>query len=80
MTDDDDDYVIDARGNLVLIGLSAEETDEFVRLDPVIGERTVPLQTSISEPYRPPRPRWLELYEKHDTARRPFLTGSKTRH
>jgi hypothetical protein len=76
----DDDYVVDARGNLVLIGLSAEETDEFVRLDPVIGERTLALPAPISEPYRPPRHRWLELYEKHETARRPFLTSSKTRH
>lgn len=76
----DDDYVIDAFGNRVLIGLSAEETEEFLLLDPVIGERGPPLQTAMDEVYRPPKRRWIELYEKHETARRPFLKSSKTRH
>ena len=38
MTDDDDFYAIDAFGNPVLIGLSAEETEEYIRLDATISE------------------------------------------
>jgi hypothetical protein len=38
MADDDDSFEIDALGNRVLIGLSAEETDEFVRLEALISE------------------------------------------
>ena len=33
MADDEDSYEIDAFGNRVLIGLSAEETKEFMLLD-----------------------------------------------
>ncbi len=80
MADDEDRYEIDALGNRVLIGLSAEETEEFVRLDAIISERGPPLQITLDEWYRPEESRWLELYEKHETARRPFLKSSKTKH
>jgi hypothetical protein len=80
MTDDDDSYEIDALGNRVLIGLSAAETEEFLRLDAVICETGPSLQSSMDEWYRPQEHRWLELYEKHETTRRPFLKSSKTRH
>jgi hypothetical protein len=69
MADDDDSFAIDALGNRVLIGLSAEETKEFTRLDAIICE-TEPQQQQ----------RWLDLYEKHETARRRFLTSNKTVH
>jgi hypothetical protein len=40
-----------------------------------------PLQhITVDEWYRPQERRWLELYEKHETARGPFLTSSKTKH
>ncbi|NVN87504.1 MAG: hypothetical protein HXX15_15615 [Rhodopseudomonas sp.] len=80
MIDDDDNYVLDPLGNRVLIGLSANETAEFFELEELIG-RTGPLpQISNDEWYRPEDRRWLELYEKHESARRPFLRSSKTRH
>jgi hypothetical protein len=80
MADDEDSYEIDAFGNRVLIGLTAEETEEFIRLDAIIGERGPLINITTDEWYHPRESRWLELYEKHETARRPFLKSSKTRH
>jgi hypothetical protein len=80
MTDDDDLYELDAFGNPVLIGLSAEETEEYVRLDAIISAGTPLLQDPMDRWYGPGERRWLELYEKHETARRPFLKSSKTKH
>ena len=80
MIDDDDSYEIDAHGNRVLIGLSAEETVEFIELDEAIGESHPLPEISRDEWYRPEDRRWLELYEKHETARRPFLKSSRTKH
>jgi hypothetical protein len=80
MADDDDSYEIDARGNRVLIGLTAEETEEYFRLEAIISA-SGPLQpVTTDEWYRPEERRWLELYEKHETARQPFLKSSKTKH
>jgi hypothetical protein len=80
MANDDDSYVIDALGNRVLIGLSAEETEEYIRLDAEISESGPAPHIVMDEWCRPQERRWLELYEKHETARRPFLKSSKTRH
>ncbi|MET0724529.1 MAG: hypothetical protein ABWY64_27385 [Tardiphaga sp.] len=80
MIDDDDSYEIDADGNRVLIGLSAEETREFAVLDQAISVGKPPPGIAREEWVQPEDRRWLELYEKHETARRPFLKGSKTRH
>ncbi|MDB5514670.1 MAG: hypothetical protein JWQ17_1428 [Tardiphaga sp.] len=80
MADDEDSYEIDARGQRVLIGLSAEETEEFIRLDAAISEAGPLLQITMDEWHNPQEHRWLELYEKHETARRPFMKSSKTRH
>jgi hypothetical protein len=75
----DDDYELDGSGNRVLIGLSSEETAEFFRLDEIISKSGPPLPDA--EPsYQPENHRWLELYEKHESARRPFLKSSKTMH
>jgi hypothetical protein len=80
MVDDDDRYAIDADGNPVLIGLSAGETEEFLELDIAISVSGPPLQDPMERWYGPRERRWLELYEKHETARRRFLISSKTRH
>jgi hypothetical protein len=40
MTDDEDDFVLDAAGNRVLIGLSLEETIEFEFLDDNIAAQS----------------------------------------
>jgi hypothetical protein len=80
MADDDDCYAIDAHGNTVLIGLSAEETEEFIRLDDAISENAAPQQDPMDRCYGPRECRWLELYEKHETAKRRFLISRKTKH
>ena len=80
MADDDDSFAIDAFGNRVLIGLSVEETEEFLRLDAVIGSTGPLLDESTDDWYGPKERRWLELFEKHETARRRFLKSGKTMH
>lgn len=80
MIDDDDSYQIDTFGNRVLIGLSTEETVEFLQLDESISARAARPDISGDEWYHPEDRRWLELYEKHEDARGLFLETSKTRH
>ncbi len=80
MIDDDDRYELDPTGQRVLIGLTREETAEFVELEDHISKNGPLPQISNDEWYRPEDRRWLELYEKHESARRPFLKSSKTRH
>jgi hypothetical protein len=77
--DDGDNFAIDALGNRVLIGLSADETEEFMRLDAIICETGTLLKGSDGW-YGPREHRWLDLYEKHATARRRFLSSNKTLH
>lgn len=80
MIDDDDSYQIDGFGNRVLIGLSAAETAEFLHLDEKISARPALSHSSGDAWYLPEDHRWLELYEKHETAKSPFLKGSETWH
>ena len=80
MIDDDDSYELDPLGNRVLIGLSLQETAEFIELEEFISNNGPLPQISNDEWYRAEDRRWLELYEKHETARRPFLKSSQTRH
>ena len=81
MADDDDSFAIDAFGNRVMIGLSAEETEEFIRLDAIVGTGQQPLRDSTEDRFGPQERRWLDLFEKHETARRRFLKGGgKTVH
>lgn len=80
MFDDDDSYQLDACGRRVLIGLSADETAEFQLLDRVIDCST-PLPGIASDQWAHAEDRrWLELYEKHEIARLPFLNAGKTMH
>ena len=79
--DDDDDYQIDAQGNRVLIGLSLEETEEFQRLEETIANSCPRSQIGGKDWALPEDQRWLELFEKHATAKRPFLNiDYKTQH
>ena len=80
MADDDDSFAIDAFGNRVMIGLSAEETEEFIRLDAIVGATGPVLRNATDDRYGPQERRWLELFEKHETARRRFLKSGKTLH
>lgn len=80
MIDDDDSYELDPNGVRVLIGLSAEETAEFVRLDHSIGDAASGSGTVQDAWARVDDLRWLELYEKHEAAQKPFMNSSRTRH
>jgi hypothetical protein len=80
MIDDDDSYYLDSNGVRALIGLSADETLEFMRLDSAIGVGMPPTGITRDEWIHAEDVRWLELYEKHEAARQPFLNSSKTRH
>lgn len=80
MINDDDSYEIDPSGKRVLIGLTAAETAEFIALDKAISKSGPLPHVSEDEWYRPEDRRWLELYEKHKSAKRPFLKSSTTRH
>ena len=61
----DDNYVLDADGKRILIGLTLDETREFERLDEMIldsGYEPTDERNSRNER------RWLVLYDKHDAA------------
>lgn len=72
----DDNYVLDADGKRVLVGLTLDETTEFERLDEAILD-------SVSEEVDNCRVRkerrWLVLYDKHDAALRNYLSTENAR-
>ena len=72
----DENYVLDADGKLVLIGLTLDETIEFERLDEAILD-------SVSEENDDCRARnerrWLVLYDKHDAALRRYISTENAR-
>jgi hypothetical protein len=80
MMDDDDDFVLDAAGNRVLIGLSQEETIEFELLGDSIAANGPLPHISRDEWHRPEEKRWLALWDRHEAAKAPFRRTSKTRH
>lgn len=81
IVDDDDAYQMDAFGNRVLIGLTPEETEEYLRLEEAIANSCPRPQAADQEWALPEDQRWLELYEKHESAKRPFLNiDYKTKH
>lgn len=67
----DDNYVLDADGKRILIGLTLDETREFERLDEMIldaGSELTDERNSRNER------RWLVLYDRHDTAVRRYIS------
>ena len=72
----DDNYVLDADGKRVLIGLTLDETIEFERLDEAILD-------SVSEEDDNCRARnerrWLVLHDKHDAALRHYISTENAR-
>jgi hypothetical protein len=78
MAFDDENYVLDADGDRVLVGLTPE--GQFERLDALISALSstplVPTDDRRSQNER----RWLVLYEKHQSALEPFLRTPKTKH
>lgn len=66
----DDNYVLDADGKRVLVGLTPDETIEFERLDEAILDSA----SEEDDDYRARNERrWLVLYDKHDAALRRYL-------
>ena len=80
MLANDDIHSVDKDGNLVLAGLSADETREFRALDPTISTSKSFQPSSHEQEYSADERRWLALLEKHVRALKPFLDMSKTRH
>jgi hypothetical protein len=77
---DDDDFELDPAGNRGLIGLSTEETDEFLKLEKAITTIGPLVSILNDESYSPEQRRWLELFDKHTIAKLPFLQTGKTKH
>lgn len=71
MADDDDNYILDADGKRVLIGLTLDETEEFVRLDEAILDSA---SKEVDEGRTRDERRWLVLYDKHNVAVRRYLS------
>ena len=80
MAFDDDNYVLDADSNRVLVGLTLDETREFESLDELISslDPAPPARTDDGQSLN--ERRWLVLYEKHEAALRLFSTTPKTKH
>ena len=67
----DDNYVLDADGKRILIGLTLDETREFERLDEMILDSgSAPTDERNSRNER----RWLVLYDRHDAAVRRYIS------
>jgi hypothetical protein len=67
----DDNYVLDADGKRILIGLTLDETREFERLHELIlnsGSEPTDERNSRSER------RWLVLFDKHYAAVRHYIS------
>jgi hypothetical protein len=79
MLDDDENFMLDADGNRVLIGLTVEETLEFDRLERHINKTGPFPHISRDEWHRLEEKRWLELWDQHQAAMVEFLR-TKTRH
>jgi hypothetical protein len=72
----DDNYVLDADGKRVLIGLTLDETIEFECLDEAILDR---VSEEDDERRSRNERRWLVLYDKHDAALRRYLATENAR-
>ena len=71
MACEDDNYILDADANRILIGLTLDETREFERLDELISDlSSAPTDDNRSQNER----RWLVLYDKHEAAVRKYLS------
>jgi hypothetical protein len=79
MIEDDENFMVDADGNRVLIGLTLEETLEFDRLERHINETGPFPHISRDEWHRSEEKRWLELWDQRQAAKAEFLR-TKTRH
>ena len=72
----DDNYVLDADGKRVLIGLTLDETIEFEHLDEAILDS---LSEEADEGRSRNEQRWLVLHDKHDAALRQYLSTENAR-
>ena len=71
MACEDDNYVLDADANRILIGLTLDETREFESLDELI--LSLSSAPTADNRLRNER-RWLALYDRHEAAVRIYLS------
>ena len=76
----DANYVFDQDGNRVLMGLTAEETREFLELTNLLAWINDGHSLSSIDWGRPEEKRWLGLMAKHVAALDEFLSSGTTRH
>jgi hypothetical protein len=76
----DANYVFDHDGNRVLMGLTAEETQEFLELTNLLAWINDGHSLSSIDWGKPEERRWLELMAKHVAALDEFLSSGTTRH
>jgi hypothetical protein len=74
-------YHVVERGRRVLVGLSAEETLEFEKLEqsPPLDDNGLVAWSSEGAPITVREKRWLELYIKHDGAWKRWIAENKGR-
>ncbi|MBR1171022.1 hypothetical protein [Bradyrhizobium liaoningense] len=73
-------YFVDASGQRVLIGLTAEETVEFERLDsqPVVGRADGLLMQDVRERcVHTAELRWRQLYAQHENAWKAWMVQNR---
>ena len=73
-------YCLDAEGNRILIGLTAEETREFLELTDVLAIHNAEEQVSSINWAGRSEQRWLALMQKHAVELENFLRAGATKH
>lgn len=72
-------YALDDNGDRVLIGLTVEETREFLELTKAPAS-VIPGKSPFADWASPKEMRWLELMSKHANALEKFLLAGNTKH
>jgi hypothetical protein len=76
----DGNYVFDNDGNRVLMGLTAEETREFLQLTDLLAWINEGQSLSSIDWAAPEEKRWLALMANHAAALDEFLRSGTTKH
>jgi hypothetical protein len=76
----ENDYAVDDEGNRVLLGLTADETREFLELTDGLSSASPGRPLSFFDCTSPVEMRWLELMEKHAAELSKCLLAPKRKH
>ena len=77
---DEHSYALDDDGNRILIGLTAEETQEFFDLTDLLATTNPGQPLSSIDWTSPKEKRWLALMQKHALEREKILRSGGTKH